>query len=401
VEDPSAKITPQVLAGKMDLVLQGLQHTTNLKEQPKQGECAVDNRSTLPNDYEKDLFDTNVLRGIVLDIPYPGQKISKAQNTQIQDGLQKTIANMIGNNNLDLESLTPEFLEANLTLSAQKISSILELKSIHDSLTATGHKSKGTDNQNISDRIQRVISQLPTYATERKLASKILEEDKDPLDHPNHSTTPLSDLTLDLPIQKSLSPDQKKNLVKSLRNIISKLGNDDTLQPADLNESSLRAKGISDKKISEIFQLKNILQSFEGKNIGLKLGEIAIGITGDSDVHLGEITEKRMGKMGLGREEIGEIMRLKSVWMGLEMGIVGVDEKYLGEEVKKLEQDMRKSAEVSRVEKDTQPINPYDQKLREAEQLRSMISTLPAGPKYLKKADRAQITATLKCYIQQ
>jgi hypothetical protein len=36
VEDSSAKITPQVLAGQMDLVLKGLQYTAdNLKEQPK------------------------------------------------------------------------------------------------------------------------------------------------------------------------------------------------------------------------------------------------------------------------------------------------------------------------------------------------------------------------------
>lgn len=469
VEDASAKITPQVLAGQMDLVLQGLQHTAdNLKEQPKQGECAVDDRSNLPNDYDRDLFDANLLREIVLDIPYPGQKISKAQKTQIQDSLHQTIANMIGNNNVDLKSLTPEFLQANLTLSDQKISEILELKSIHDSLTSTRKSTKGTDNQNISDRIHKVMSELRTNATEQKLASKVLEGG-DSLHHEHHDANLLRNLMLDLPNQKSLNPDQKENLQKSLRNIISDLAHDETLHLSDINESSLRAKGISDKQISEIFQLKNLFKSLEGnanidtKKIGQQLMEveknlrsdvataetlrafegendhfkkvheaniareiflglpgrgvplggedvegiknnltmIAVGITGKKNVDLGKISEKRMEKMGLSPEEIGEMLKLKNIYTELEQAPSEMDKKHLGEELLKLEQDIRTSAQVSRVEKCTQPLDLYDLHLQEADKLQSLILSIPAGPKGLKKTDRTEITASLTSHIQQ
>jgi hypothetical protein len=179
----------------------------------------------LDSSYDKKIFDADILRNIVLDIPERGHKITQEQRDNIAKSVRDVMGGITGDFKIDPLTVTVSAMKK-LGLTEHEIQEMLKLRHIYDEVEGPGE----IDNKKLTDELKEVMDEIRNSAEASRHEKDILEKG-DSADHREHDADILRDMVLDMPVDGPLGVDQKIKLEKSIRDIIGDIAHDPKIDP--------------------------------------------------------------------------------------------------------------------------------------------------------------------------
>jgi hypothetical protein len=304
------------------------------KDLRRSAEVSRIDKTGIPIDhYDQKMYQANKLRCIILEIPTLDGPLNEEQKEDLEKSLMDVMRDIAHDDNLDIDHINREDLEKS-GLGSDDIDELLKIKGIIDDIE--GGKLGAKD---IALEIDDVMEEIKRSAEHSRLDKDAHEADD--YTRKMHDADKLRGevLHLDLGL-KDVGVDQRKEIEKSVRDVMKDLAHDPTINPLTVTEKDLRKKGLSPDEISELLKLKHIYIELESDK--------------------------------------------------------PVDPKLLGAELEDVMEDIRKSAEHTKADNEAHKGDDYTRKMHDADKLRDEVLHIDITKKDLGVDERAHIEKSVR-----
>jgi hypothetical protein len=131
------------------------------------------------------------------------------------------------------------------------------------------------------------------------------------------------------------------------------------------------------------------------KEIEKSVRDVMKDLAHDPTINPLTVTEKDLRKKGLSPDEISELLKLKHIYIELESD-KPVDPKLLGAELEDVMEDIRKSAEHTKADNEAHKGDDYTRKMHDADKLRDEVLHIDITKKDLGADQRAHIEKSVR-----
>jgi hypothetical protein len=255
-----------------------------------------------------------------------------------------------------------------------------------------------------------------------------------------------------------MTHDQRDTLAKSVRDVMGEIAHDKRIKPETMTVELLRERGLADDEIDELMKLKHIYDELENdkkldnkqlidelnevveqivasaehsrmealedsydiklhdaadlkdlanqvgvnKVLGVELRseirksarDIMRDITHDPKLNPEQVTKAKLVEMGLTTQQIDEVLKLKGIYEEVD-GDKPVDVEKLIHELEDVADEIRESAEHSRIEDIGKADHSFEQKMADADKLEDMSTLLAPGHK-VTESDKEKMKASVR-----
>ena len=262
-------------------------------------------------------------------------------------------------------------------------------------------------------------------------------------------------------MDKPMTQHQRDTLAKSVRDVIGEIAHDKRIKPETMTVELLRERGLTDDEIEEMMKLKHIYDELETnkkldnkklidelnqvvdqmvvsaehskmealedsydiklhdaadlKDLANQVGvnrvlgselrgeikrsarDIIRDITHDPKLNPEQVTKAKLLEMGLTPQQIDEVLKLKGIYEELD-GEKSVDVEKLIHELEDVADEIKESAENSRIQNIGKADSLFEQKMNDADKLGSIQSLLAPGHK-VTNADKEKMKASMRDVI--
>jgi len=448
----SGVVDPTFVADGLRKVQDALRKELNLIKE--------DDASDLSGEYDHKMHDADVLRNVFLGLDLNKKDLNADEREKIEKSVRDVMHDLAHDDKFDVEHATEKQLK-DKHLTDDEIREILKMQGmlgelenkapvdvkhlatelddvINDIRKSARHIKEDKDAQEgdeynrkmhdadvLRDELLHLNLNLPNVPKdEREKIEKSVRDVMqdivhDPKIHPENMTD-------DEIKHLHLSPEEIDELLK-LKHIMNKLEDDKPLNPNQLaNEldvviDEIRKDAdqsrIDDNKEADSFdRLMNDANKLRDAMLDINLSESDIpdsgrkqmentiaGVMGDiahnPNINPATITEKQLKKMDLTQEEIDEILKLKGLYTKLESD-KPVDPNLLAAELEDVINDIRISAQHSRMEKDFENEDSEEKKLHDADLLRDQMLHIDLTKKNITEDNKECIEKSIRDVVK-
>ena len=220
--------------------------------------------------YEKAIHEADLARDILLDMPCQGADLSLSDRENTKKILRQIMTGITGNKNFAIEKFDTNVGEC-LGLSPSQIEELQKIKKIWGQLSNLGF----LDKKKIFDEIEELEKDLRRSAEVSRMEKTGIPQDH--YDQKMYQANRLRAIILGMPSSDiPLSSELKEDLEKSLLEVMREIAHDDALDIAHINRIDLEKSGMAEDDIDELLKIKDIIDDIENGEKGAK--EIALEI---------------------------------------------------------------------------------------------------------------------------